>query len=210
MKLDKISSLKPMISRFEGMNLDPNIPVKQKEVKVIPDRAPNTPLNDVQVYHNLVEEGLFNTNIAELHEKIAVLGNKVQRINTTLNQMNMQKQFKVQNPIFETFRKHKNFIQDKKRSATVDKTSQRPIIKNLNAMKETQDRKGRTPVEIKESERRLFSPSINSRNKLVNNPRTLANDFSVNFTDLKFQNNEKTRHFPLDLSKIRQNSIQSR
>ncbi|CAI2359160.1 unnamed protein product [Moneuplotes crassus] len=210
MKLDKISSLKSSIRKPEGTNLDLNTSMKN-EAKAAPEKLPNTPLNDAQVYHNLVEQSLFNSNITELEEKIALIGSKVQRLTTTINQMNATKQLKVQNPIFETFRKHKNFIQDnKKRTMTVDKAIQRPIIRNLNVMKETQERQGRATIEIKEAERRLFSPSISNRNKLVKNPRTLANDFSVNFTDLKFQNNEKTRQFPLDLSKIRQNSLQSR
>ena len=90
---------------------------------------------------------------------------------------------------------------------TVDKNAQRSIFKNFEKATEmnTKDIFSVGSLEIKEPERRLFSPNFGKRRKLnISNPRTVMNEFSVQFTDLKFKNTQrgKKRHNEIENNKF--------
>lgn len=120
-----------------------------------------------------------------------------------MNHISKPSKMKSHNPIFEIFRKHKDFIEDKKRSVTVDKSQKRQVVKQLANMKKAQDRPRNSGLEMKETEKRLFSPHIENRKRLINNPRTIANDFSVKFMNLNFSNANKPRRAPVEVDSQR-------
>ena len=116
MKLDSVVSLVPKVQNQESEEK-----LHKKLATMDKFDSPTNKLstigapNESQIYHNVIEETIWKNDLKEIQNKITFLEKKIQKVNSTVNILNAPKAPpKPQNPIFEVFKKHRDFIEDRK------------------------------------------------------------------------------------------------